>query len=184
MHPWLPNAARGRRSEGSGMRYLIIGLGAVAIAAGASAQNAGSNWAYFEPEDGPMQAGVVNAKGEQLILKCDKPGNKSVYAVVVTPEPLVPPQRDPYVLPTEVRFDENAPTEDRWRYYDNSAVAIDMRGQQALTRFMRGLPNASKLRVRMNVERGRTIEVNFDVAGASEAIKRVYESCQDDAPIS
>lgn len=127
---------------------------------------------------------VVNAKGEQLILKCDKPGNKSVYAVVVTPEPLVPPQRDPYVLPTEVRFDENAPTEDRWRYYDNSAVAIDMRGQQALTRFMRGLPNASKLRVRMNVERGRTIEVNFDVAGASEAIKRVYESCQDDAPIS
>src|SRR5690606_41556146 len=76
MHPWLPNAARGRRSQGSRMRYLIIGLGAVAIAAGASAQNAGSNWAYFEPEDGPMQAGVVNAKGEQLILKCDKPGNK------------------------------------------------------------------------------------------------------------
>src|SRR5690606_13592788 len=112
---WLPNAARGRGSEGSGMRYLIMGLGAVAIAAGASAQNAGQNWAYFEPEGGPMQAGVVNAKGEQLILKCDKPGKKSVYAVVVTPERLVPPQRDPYVLPTEVRFDENAPMDDRWR---------------------------------------------------------------------
>src|SRR5690606_41581889 len=110
--------------------------------------------------------------------------NKMVMSAVKTLEPLVHPQRDPYVLPTEVRFDEHAPAEDRWRYYGTSAVAIDMRGQQALTRFMRGLPNASKLRVRMNVERGRTIEVNFDVAGASEAIKRVYESCQDDAPIS
>ena len=57
-----------------------------------------------------------------------------------------------------------------------------MRGQNALDRFMTGLPSASKLRVRMYVERGRTIEVNFDVAGAQEAINRVYESCQDDAP--
>jgi len=166
------------------MRYLIIGAGVVALAAGVSAQENGSNWMYFEPEDGPMQAGVVNAKGEQLILKCDKPGKKSVYAVVVTPDRLVPPSRDPFVLPTEVRFDENPPMDDRWRYYDQSAVAIDMRGQQALTRFMGGLPNASKLRVRMSVERGRTVEVNFDVGGAGEAIKRVYESCQDDAPIS
>ena len=94
----------------------------------------------------------------------------------------MPPSRDPYVLPTEVRFDDGSPLEDRWRYYDQSAVAINMRGQNALDRFMTGLPSASKLRVRMYVERGRTIEVNFDVAGAQEAINRVYESCQDDAP--
>jgi hypothetical protein len=164
------------------MRYWMIGIGVAAVAAGASAQDAGSKWAYFEPEGSPMQAGVVNAQGAQLILKCDKPGKKSVYAVVVTPDRLVPPSRDPYVLPTEVRFDENAPQEDRWRFYDNSAVAIDMRGQLALTRFMDGLPSASTLRLRMYVERGRTVEVSFDVTGAQDAINRVYESCKDDVP--
>lgn len=164
------------------MRYWIIATGIAAMAVAASAQDAATNWRYFEPEDGPMQAGVVNAEGAQLILKCDKPGKKSVYAVMVSPDRLVPPQRDPYVLPTEVRFDENPPLEDRWRFYDNSAVAIDMRGQTALTRFMAGLPNAGKLRLRMYVERGRTLEQNFDVAGAQEAITRVYESCEDEVP--
>jgi hypothetical protein len=164
------------------MHRWIIGAVVAGLAAGAAAQDAPSNWRYFEPEGAPIQAGVVNAKGEQLILKCDKPGKKSVYAVVVTPQRLVPPSRAPFVLPTEVRFDENAPQDDNWRFYDMSAVAIDIRGQLALTRFMGGLPTASKVRLRMYVERGRTEEVSFDVAGAPEAIKRVYESCKDEVP--
>ena len=164
------------------MRYWMIGIALATVAAAASAQDAGSKWAYFEPEGQPMQAGVQNAQGAQLILKCDKPGKKSVYAVVVTPERLVPPSRAPFVLPTEVRFDENAPQEDRWTFYDNSAVALNSRGLMSLTRFMDGLPTASKVRLRMYVERGRNIEVSFDVAGAREAIARVYESCKDDVP--
>ena len=164
------------------MRKWIIGIGAAAIAAGASAQDAASKWAYFEPEGQPMQAGVVNAEGAQLILKCDKPGKKSVYVVMVNPEPLVPASRDPFILPTEVRFDDNAPNEDRWRFIGNSAMAMNARGQLALDRLMDGLPTASKLRLRMYLERGRTIEVSFDVAGAQDAINRVYESCKDDVP--
>ena len=164
------------------MHKWIIGIGIAAVAAGASAQSAGSKWAYFEPEGQPIQAGVVNAQGAQLILKCDKPGKKSVYVVMVNPEPLVPPARDPFILPTEVRFDELAPQEDRWRFIGNSAMAMNARGQLALERFMDGLPSASKLRLRMYVERGRTVEVSFDVAGAQEAIGRVYESCKDDLP--
>ena len=164
------------------MRKWIIGIGAAAIAAGASAQDAASKWAYFEPEGQPMQAGVVNAEGAQLILKCDKPGKKSVYVVMVNPAPLVPASRDPFILPTEVRFDDNAPNEDRWRFIGNSAMAMNARGQLALDRLMDGLPTASKLRLRMYLERGRTIEVSFDVAGAQDAINRVYESCKDDVP--
>ena len=164
------------------MRKWIIGIGAAAIAAGASAQDAASKWAYFEPEGQPMQAGVVNAEGAQLILKCDKPGKKSVYVVMVNPEPLVPASRDPFILPTEVRFDDNAPNEDRWRFIGNSAMAMNARGQLALDRLMDGLPTASSLRLRMYLERGRTIEVSFDVAGAQDAINRVYESCKDDVP--
>ena len=164
------------------MYKWIIGIGVAAMAAGASGQSTASKWAYFEPEGQPIQAGVVNAQGAQLILKCDKPGKKSVYVVMVNPEPLVPPARDPYILPTEVRFDESAPQEDRWRFVGNSAMAMNARGQLALDRLMDGLPSASRLRLRMYVERGRTIEVSFDVAGAQEAIARVYESCKDDLP--
>ncbi len=164
------------------MRYWMFGLSLAVVGAAASAQEARSKWAYFEPEGQPMQAGVQNAQGAQLILKCDKPGKKSVYVVMVNPEPLVPPARDAYILPTEVRFDENAPQDDRWRFIGNSAMALNARGQLALDRLMDGLPTASKLRLRMYVERGRTIEVSFDVAGAQEAISRVYESCKDDLP--
>lgn len=166
------------------MRNLIIGVGLAAVAAGASAQGTPSVWRYFEPEGQPIQAGVVNAQGAQLILKCDKPGKNSVYAVMVHPAPLVPTARDPFILPTEVRFDENAPQEDQWRFIGNSAMAMNARGRMALERFMAGLPTASKVRLRMYVERGRNIEVSFDVAGAQEAINRVYESCKDDVPAS
>ena len=124
------------------MRYWMIGVGIAAIAASALAQDPASKWAYFEPEGGPMQAGVVNAQGAQLILKCDKPGKKSVYVVMVNPEPLVPASRSPYILPTEVRFDEKAPQEDRWRFIENSAMAMNARGQLALERLMDGLPRA------------------------------------------
>ena len=164
------------------MRHWMIGFGLMAIAAEASAQDGASSWRYFEPEGAPIQAGVIAEDGSQLILKCDAPGMGSVYVVVVTPDTLVPASQNPFLLPTEIRFDQRAPLEDRWRFSDKSAVAIDARGQLALSRFMDGLPSASKLRIRMYLERGRTVELNFDVAGARDAINRVYESCKDDVP--
>lgn len=164
------------------MRYLMMGFGLASAAAVASAQDTASNWRYFEPEGAPIQAGVVAEDGSQLILKCDMPGKGSVYVVVVTPDTLVPASQNPFILPTEIRFDQRAPLEDRWRYSDKSAVAVDARGQLALSRFMDGLPGASKLRIRMYLERGRTAELNFDVAGAQDAVNRVYQSCKDDVP--
>ena len=169
------------------MRYWIIGVGAAAIAASAGAQDAASKWSYFEQPGQPLQAGAVAANGAQLILKCDKPGKKSVYAVVVTPEGLVPRNSNGayQMRPAEFRFDENAPVEDRWRFYDHSAVAIDQGSSNSMTRFMGGgLPTASRVRVRFNPERGRWVEADFQIAGAQEAIDRVYASCQDDKPAS
>ena len=63
-------------------------------------------------------------------------------------------------------------------------MAMNARGVLTLDQVMANLPGASKLRLRMYVERGREIEVSFDVAGAQEAIDRVYASCQDDKPAS
>ena len=102
------------------MRYIIlaVALSAVPVAAQEQAPGPETPWRYFEPEGGTIQAGVVNAQGAQLLLKCDKPGEDQVYAVVVSPEKLVPPSNDPFVnRALEMRFDAGAPFEDRWRYY-------------------------------------------------------------------
>src|SRR5690606_15632833 len=168
--------------EGKGMRYWMIAAALVAVPA--AAQDQASAWQYYEPEGGTLQAGVVNARGAQLILKCDKPGKGEVFAVVVTPEKQVPPSNQPFVTRAlELRFDAGAPVEDRWRYYENSVVAIDQKPTIALTRFLNGLADAAKVRVRTNPERARYVEAEFDVSGARDAITRVYESCRDTNPL-
>jgi hypothetical protein len=174
--------AKQLRAEGRDMRWTIMAF--ALAAAPAVAQDPVSTWQYYEPDGGTMQAGVVNAQGAQLILKCDKPGKGQVFAVVVTPEKQVPPSNQPFITRAlEVRFDAEAPIEDRWRYYENSVVAIDQKPTIALTRFLNGLADASKLRVRTNPERARYVEAEFDVAGAREAIGRVYASCEDSNPL-
>lgn len=168
------------------MRYLTIAVALAAVPAAAQEQaEPASPWQYYEPEGGTMQAGVVNAKGAQLILKCDKPGKGQVFAVVVTPEKLVPPSNQPFVTRAlEMRFDTGATVEDRWRYYEQSVVAIDQKPTIALTRFLNGLAGASKFHIRMNPERARYVEAEFDVSGARDAIGRVYVSCQDQSPVT
>jgi hypothetical protein len=165
------------------MRYLPIVLALVAVPA--AAQNQASPWQYYTPEGGTVQAGVVNAQGAQLILKCDKPGKGEVFAVVVTPEKQVPPNNNRFVTRAlELRFDADAPIEDRWRYYENSVVAIDQKPTIALTRFLNELADSTKVLVRTNPERARYVEAEFNVTGAREAIGRVYTSCQDQSPVT
>ena len=165
------------------MRYMIFAI--ALTAAPVAAQDQASPWQYYEPAGGTMQAGVVNANGAQLILKCDKPGKGQVFAVVVTPEKQVPPSNQPFITRAlELRFDDGAAIEDRWRYYENSVVAIDQKPTIALTRFLNGLADAAKLRVRTNPERARYVEAEFDVSGARDAIGRVYASCQDQSPVT
>jgi hypothetical protein len=169
------------------MRHVLIAvaLAAVPAAAQEQAQAPASPWQYFEPEGGTIQAGVVNAQGAQLIIKCDKPGKGQVYAVVVTPEKLVPPSNQPFVTRAlELRFDAGATLEDRWRYYENSVVAIDQKPTIALSRFLNELVAASIFHIRMNPERARYVEAEFDVSGARDAVGRVYASCQDQSPVT
>ena len=98
------------------MRYLTIAFALAAASGAAQAQEAQTPWRYFEQEGSPIQAGVVNEKGAQLILKCDKPGKGEVYAVMVTPEHLVPPTRDRFInRALELRFDAEPPVESVWR---------------------------------------------------------------------
>ena len=84
--------------------------------------------------------------------------------------------------PVMLRFDEEGTVEERWRFYEKSAVAINQKAERTLARLLGDLADANKLTVRLNPERARWVETTFDVRGAKDAITRVYESCEDKNP--
>ena len=132
------------------MRCMITGLVLATIATAAAAQD--SKWGFYEPGDGTMQAGVVANSGEQLIVKCDKPGKRSVLAVVVSNVSIAPP------LP-------------------------DNRGnERSMTRFVQTVSNASEVQFTLQPLEQSPSVISFQVAGARDAIERVYKACKDDLP--
>jgi hypothetical protein len=168
------------------MYKVIFGLAVAAVSVGALGQEQASAWGYYEPQGGTLQAGVVGADGSQFILKCDKPGKRKVYAVVVATTSLARPLPDDRFesFPVTVRMDQNSPYEDNWRFNDKFAMAMDQGSTRALTRLLEQLDDASAMEVRFKPLNETQTVIRFNVAGAREAIQRVYASCRDDIPTS
>lgn len=160
------------------MRTLLL-AGAVLACLGGSVQAQETAWAYFEPENGPMQAGVQSPNGGQLILKCDERGEDKVFAVIFSPSRLRPPSNQPQVRSLWLRYDEGPREEVRWRYYDQTVLALNTRRDNNLGQFLADLVDATTLEIRLDPTDGAPVELNFPVAGAREAIARVFESCGD-----
>lgn len=165
------------------MRLAMALLGMAVVSAPALGQD--SAWGYFEGEGGAMQAGVQEAGGAQLILKCDKPGKNSVSAVVYTPEKLLITGRKAFEnRPVQLMFDNGKIADESWRFYENVAMAVNQPGERTLPRFIGQLADANSVRVRLSPGlREPDVEKAFTVTGAREAINRVYEACEDDNPL-
>lgn len=159
--------------------YLISGAALASLALVGSAQAQESAWAYFEPEGAPMQAGLQSANGGQLILKCDERGEGTVFAVIASPSRLRPPSDRPQVRSLWLRYDEGPREEVRWRYYDQTVLALNTRRDSNLAPFLSELVNATNLEIRLDPTDGAPVELNFAVTGARDAIARVFESCGD-----
>ena len=166
------------------MRYLTIGMALAAISAPAAAQD--SVWQFYEPEGSTLQAAVLAADGSQLILKCDKPGKRKVYAVVAVPTQLAPAKGAAGYesRPVTLTFDNNAPVKDQWRFNDKFAVAMNEVNLRTMTKFAEKLAGASKLNVIMEPFELSPYLTTFDVTGATDALAKVYESCKDESPVS
>ena len=80
----------------------------------------------------------------------------------------------------ELRFDAEPPVAERWRFYEQSAVAINKKPEATFQRFVSDLVDANQLRVRLNPERGRWLETSFEVGGAKDAVAQVFTACKDD----
>ena len=170
----------------AGAALAALSAGAVAQAPPANAPPANTKWGFYQPEGGTLQAGVVAADGAQLILKCDKPGNRSVYAVVVANTNLARVQSDDRFesYPVSVRIDSDPPFDDNWRFNDRFAMAVDKGNVRSLTRLLEKLYKADKMEIRLQPVMRGEVTINYDVTGAQDAIQRVYASCRDTIPYS
>jgi hypothetical protein len=159
---------------------------AVALAAvPAAAQNQASPWQYYEPAGGTLQAGVVNAQGAQLIIKCDKPGKGQVFAVIAATTNLARPlPNNQYEsFPVTLRMDDGASWDDNWRFNDKFAMAVDKGNTRSLTRLLEQLADAKTVEVRLKPIEHAVYNTSFSVAGARDAIAKVYADCKDTNPL-
>jgi hypothetical protein len=171
------------------MRYLglgtALGMALAAVSTAAIAQD--SNWGVFDGEAKgdfkPVQAVVEGSDGMQLILKCDRGGNATTYAVVVASDVLTPASTARYEnRPVRMRFDDGLTINDNWRFFDKFASAVDDPSQKVMTRFIKRLSTASKLEIAFERFRQSPVTGTFNVTGARTAIEQVYASCKDKAP--
>lgn len=150
----------------------------VSLACAPSAHAQESAWGYFE-ENGILQAGLQSAEGHQLMLKCNEAGDRSVFAVFYTPVALGAPSTRASMRDITLRFDDGSPDTRSWRYYQFTVEALNTRRDQQLPLFLTRLADAQNLKVRLAPVDGSPQNLEFTVAGAREAIGRVYEACGD-----
>ena len=167
------------------MRYGVLALALAATSGAVVAQDQPSTsaWGFFEADGGANGASVEGEDGSHLVLKCDKPGSREVYAIVLTADDrLVPPNDRPYARGITFQFDGRAPKTENWGFFERYAIAQGKTSDRALARFIISLRGASRVQLRLDAATGADVEMDFNVTGATEAIGRVYEICKDTPP--
>lgn len=165
------------------MRILAMSVLAMAVAAPVVAQAQASSWQFFEEAGGRNGASVKAADGTQLVLKCDKPGRREVHAIVLSPnDKLAVPNQRPISRPITFQFDGTAPKTEPWGFYPQYAIAQGKSNDRTLAHFVVALKDASNVKLRLDTGIGPDVDMQFNVAGAHEAITRVYQMCNDTIP--
>lgn len=171
------------------MRNLALAISLAALSTGVWAQDGApapepaSPWQFFEEDSGRNGALVTAADGAQLVLKCDKPGRREVHAIVLAPsKKLAVPNDRPISRPIRFQFDNGAPRTESWGFYEHHAIAQGKTSDRALARFVVGLRGTSNVKMRLDTGIGPDVDLQFDVAGADDAIARVYDMCNDNQP--
>jgi hypothetical protein len=166
------------------MRFSVIMGAAVLAAVPAVAEGQDSVWGFFDAAGG-SGAGVQGADGNQLLFKCDKPGKREVYAIIVSASKELGAASittNPISRPISFRFDGKPPVSDNWRFYPKTAAATGKTADRALPRFVAALSGASKLDLLLDTGLGAPVPMSFNVTGAGDAIKTVYDKCKDQVP--
>jgi hypothetical protein len=76
-------------------------------------------------------------------------------------------------------MDDKSPWDDNWRFNDKFAMAVDKGNTRSLTRLLEQLADAKTVEVRLKPIEHAVYNTSFKVAGAREAIAKVYADCKD-----
>ena len=166
------------------MRYWVLGLAFAALSGTATAQD--SAWGFFGSAGSAAGAGVQAADGSQLLIKCDKPGKRSVFAVVVaTTNQAAPlPANKFESQPVTVRMDDGAPWDENWRFNDRFAMAVNQGNTRSLTHLLEKLADANTMTIQLKPLQHGVYNTSFKVNGARAAIDKVYSDCGDTNPLN
>ena len=166
------------------MRVTISAVALMAVVGGAAAaQDQVSAWQFIRNDpQGPLAAAVAAKNGNQFIFKCDKPGKRSVYAVFYSEETLGRPGPVPSSRSVTYRFDNGPPVRSDWRYYEHTAVALNLSRIPALSKLLGKMGDGKSMELRVEPLNGPPITSTFDITGAKDAIAQVFESCKDKMP--
>lgn len=167
------------------MKYAVLALATAAASSAALAQApAAATWEFFEADGGRNGASLKAPDGSQLVLKCDKPGRREVHAIFLAggEDKLAAPSQRPVSRPITFQFDGGAPRTENWSFYERYAMAQGKTADRALARFVAGLRGATKVNLRLDTGISSDVVMNFDVAGARDAVAKVYDLCKDSQP--
>ena len=169
------------------MRYFAVGLSLAVVSAAAVAQTmtpGPGKWQYFDAAGG-MSGARVAGTGGTLVVKCDKPGKREVYSMIVADgAKLALPSQRPPSRPIRYQFDDKTIKTGSWRLYETYATALGKTqdGGAELDHFIIELRKAAKVNMRIDTGMSADVVMDYDVTGAREAVNHVYQVCKDEQP--
>ncbi len=125
-------------------------------------------------QNGKLRAVAAQRSGNRtLVLKCDDPGDSSIYIHIVSGEILEPSYAD---RPLEYSLDDKPYIEHDWTYMEGDIAQFYAPYVRELTD---GLRSARELRVRAYRSNGTPVEFVFNVEGGAAAVAFVQRGCAD-----
>ena len=127
-------------------------------------------------ENGKIRSIAATRAGPySFIIKCDEPGNGSVYIDIIFGEIL-----GNYVdRKVEFSFDGGGQITETWRYIDQHVANFS---SSSVDTFCRTMANSSTLLFRAFAQDGTPRTIHFDVSGAQTSLNFVFDGCQDSRP--
>lgn len=135
---------------------------------------------YAVREDGFTNARVAEAvnagSGGILSLKCDAPGERSVYVQVVAPSYL---GAQFGALNVNHRFDNGEPLLTQWGGHTYSVTQKNLPGQgPEFVSLLNRMAAAQRYRLRIETRSGR-VDMDFAMNGAPQALAKLAADCRD-----
>ena len=136
------------------------------------------DWSVEESEDGLtserrwLAVAGGDGAGGFLIVKCD-PGYNGVYVQALFPKYL---GGDFDMRDFTYRIDSTPPVTDQWEYEKYSALLMD---KDKAWKFSKAIRDGKVLRMRGITFEFESRDAKISIAGARDALKKVYAGCKD-----